>query len=249
MPASSGAPAGRTLEIRKLTAGYGDVPVVSDVSISVAPGDIVALLGPNGAGKSTLLKAVVGESRIMSGSVHFGDQDVTRMPAERLARLGIGYVPQSGNVFRALTVTENLEMGAYSLPRRQVTARVESVMQRFPELQILARTVVNKLSGGEQRLVALGRALVLEPKVLLLDEPTANLSPKNAHRVLREYVASIAEAGAGVLLVEQRAREALETASRACILVAGHVEITGSADELQRRDDVGRLFLGDVASS
>ncbi|MGH9299728.1 MAG: ABC transporter ATP-binding protein [Acidimicrobiales bacterium] len=238
-----------TLELQALTVGYGDVPVVSDISISVGAGEIVALLGPNGAGKSTLLKAIVGESRMMKGTVCFEGRDVTRLAAERLARLGVGYVPQVQSVFRSLTVTENLEMGGYLLRRREVPERIDAVMQQFPELRALARSVVSTLSGGEQRLVAIGRALMLEPKVLLLDEPTANLSPKNAHRVLGDYVSRIAKEGAAILLVEQRAREALQAAQRAYILAGGRIEIAGTSDELSRREDVGRLFLGEVASS
>lgn len=249
MLASDRGPSTCALEVTELTAGYGDVPVVSNISIHVSAGEIVALLGPNGAGKSTLLKAVVNESRVMHGAIYFNGNDVTRTAAEHLARLGLGYVPQSNSVFRTLTVAENLEMGAYLLRRRQVSARIDSVMEQFPELKPFARSVVSRLSGGEQRLVSIGRALMLQPTVLLLDEPTANLSPKNAQHVLRDYVVRVAAAGAAILLVEQRAREALQTAHRAYILASGRIELAGSSAELQRREDVGRLFLGEAANS
>jgi branched-chain amino acid transport system ATP-binding protein len=249
LPDNVAASAEPALDLKNLTAGYGDVAVVSDISISADRGEIVALLGPNGAGKSTLLKAIVGESRIMGGGVHLEGRDVTRLPAERLASLGLGYVPQNSSVFRALTVIENLEMGGYLLGKRRVPGRVEAILALFPELRVLSRSVVSRLSGGEQRLVAIGRALMLEPRVLLLDEPTANLSPKNANRVLGDYVSRIASEGAAVVLVEQRAREALHVAHRACILAGGRIVISGTCEELESHEDVGRLFLGEMAGS
>jgi ABC-type branched-subunit amino acid transport system ATPase component len=249
LPASGNAPSDIALEIRRLTVGYRDVAVASDVSLNVESGKVVALLGPNGAGKSTLLKAVVGESQLMGGEIRLAGRNVTGLRAERLARLGLGYVPQSSSVFRALTVVENLEMGGYLLRRREVPHRIQDIMQLFPELHALSRSPVSRLSGGEQRLVAIARALMLQPKVLLLDEPTANLSPKNAHRILGDYVSRIASEGAAILLVEQRVREALETAHEASILAGGRIEISGAAPDLLQRAEVGRLFLGEVANS
>jgi len=234
------------LEVRGLTAGYSDVPVVREVSLSVGPGEIVALLGPNGAGKSTLLKAIVGEARVLSGAVTLRGESVTGWVPERLAKLGLGYVPQNDNVFHSMTVTENLEIGAYLAPRREVGERVEAVMEQFPVLRNLARRNVGRLSGGERRLVAIGRALVLRPSVLFLDEPTANLSPANARAVLKEYVAEVAAAGTAIVVVEQRAKEALETAARALILSGGRVSVSGPALELLHRGDIGRLFLGET---
>jgi branched-chain amino acid transport system ATP-binding protein len=202
------------LEFQSLTAGYNDIPVTTEISLTVSKSEIVALLGPNGAGKSTLLKALVGEARVFSGSVLLRGEDVTGWSAERLARNGLGYVPQNDNVFPSLTVLENLEMGAFLVPRRQVRA--------------------------------IGRALVLSPEVLLLDEPTANLSPGNARSVLTQYVTQVAEAGTGVLLVEQRAKEALEVAHHACVMNAGRIEVSGSPSALLERADIGRLFLGET---
>jgi ABC-type branched-subunit amino acid transport system ATPase component len=234
------------LEFRSLTAGYHDIPVVSDVSLTVTKGQIIAVLGPNGAGKSTLLKALVGEASVFSGSVWLRGGDVTGRSPERLARMGLGYVPQSDNVFPSLTVLENLEMGAFLAARRQVGEKIEAILHQFPPLRALTRRKVSQLSGGERRLVALGRALVLSPEVLLLDEPTANLSPANAHSVLTEYVTKVAEAGTGVLLVEQRAKEALQVAHRACVMSAGHIEVSGPPGVLLERADIGRLFLGET---
>ena len=233
------------LEIRTLTAGYADIPVVQDVSIRVDSGKILALLGPNGAGKSTVLKALVGEARVFSGAVSLEGADVTGLPTERLAKNGLGYVPQSDNVFPSLSVLENLEMGAYLVPRRQVRKRVEDIVEKFPPLRPLVKRDVGRLSGGERRLVAIARALLTEPSVVLLDEPTANLSPMNAGRVLKEYVTQLARSGAGILLVEQRAREALGIADHACVLSAGRVEVSGTPSQLLEREDIGRLFLGE----
>lgn len=234
------------LEIRSLHAGYDDNPVTVDVSVEVAPGAIVTLLGPNGAGKSTVLKAVVGEARIFSGTVTLGGTDVTGLAAERLARKGLGYVPQNDNVFPSLSVVENLEMGAYLVPRRQVRARIAAALDQFPPLRPLLKREVGKLSGGERRLVAIARALLLSPSVLLLDEPTANLSPMNAARVLTEYVTQVARSGTGVLLVEQRAREALGIADHALVLSGGRLEVSGDPRSLLEREDIGRLFLGET---
>lgn len=235
------------LELRSLTAGYNDNPVATEISLRVGEGAIVALLGPNGAGKSTVLKALVGEARVFSGSVLLRGDDVTGVSPERLARRGLGYVPQSDNVFPSLTVIENLEMGAYLAPRRNVRERIEAILDEFPPLRGLLRREVSRLSGGERRLVAIGRALVLSPAVLLLDEPTANLSPSNARRVLTEYVTQVAGSGTGVLLVEQRAKEALEVAHHACVLSGGRLEISGTPSVLLERGDIGRLFLGESA--
>jgi ABC-type branched-subunit amino acid transport system ATPase component len=234
------------LEFQSVTAGYNDIPVTREISLSVSKAEIVALLGPNGAGKSTLLKALMSEARVFSGSVLLRGDDVTGLSPERLAKKGLGYVPQNENVFPSLTVLENLEMGAFLAPRRRVREKIEAILGQFPPLRPLIRRKVNQLSGGERRLVAIGRALVLSPEVLLLDEPTANLSPGNARSVLTEYVTRVAEAGTGVLLVEQRAKEALQIAHHACVMSAGRIEVSGSPSALLERADIGRLFLGET---
>jgi ABC-type branched-subunit amino acid transport system ATPase component len=234
------------LEFQSLTAGYNDIPVTTAVSLTVSSAEIVALLGPNGAGKSTLLKALVGEAKVFSGSVSLRGGDVTGSPPERLARMGLGYVPQNDNVFPSLTVLENLEMGAFLAPRRRVAEMIEAVLGQFAPLRPLLRRKVSQLSGGERRLVAIGRALVTSPGVLVLDEPTANLSPGNAHSVLTEYVIQVARAGTAVLLVEQRAKEALQIAHHACLMSAGRIEVSGPPGRLLERADIGRLFLGET---
>jgi branched-chain amino acid transport system ATP-binding protein len=236
------------LEFRSMTAGYNDIPVTTDICLTVDKAQIVALLGPNGAGKSTVLKGLVGEARIFSGSVLLRGQDVTSLPPERLTKMGVGYVPQNDNVFPSLSVLENLEMGAFLTARRHVGARVDEILQQFPPLKPLIRRKVSQLSGGERRLVAIGRALMHSPEVLLLDEPTANLSPGNARSVLTEYVSEVARGGTGVLLVEQRAKEALQVAHHACVLSGGRMELSGPPSELLGRTDIGRLFLGETTT-
>jgi ABC-type branched-subunit amino acid transport system ATPase component len=227
-----------------VTAGYGAVPVIRDVSISVGPSEIVAVIGPNGAGKSTLLKSLVGILRVTSGRVLLGADDVTNHPPEELARRGVGYVPQVNDIFEPLTVLENLEMGGYLLPTGRVRARVQEVGQVFPALMPMLKRRADKLSGGERKMLAIARVLMLDPKVLILDEPTANLSPKLADSLLREHVKGLAAAGKAVLLVEQRARAALQVADWTSVLVSGATRLEGRPAELLERQDFEQLFLG-----
>jgi ABC-type branched-subunit amino acid transport system ATPase component len=233
-----------SLRAEHLTAGYGGVPVIRDVSISVGPGEIVAIIGPNGAGKSTLLKSLVGILRLDSGKIMLGDEDVTNRPPEQLARRGVGYVPQVNDIFEPLTVLENLEMGGYLLTTAQVRARVAQVGDVFPQLPPMLKRRADKLSGGERKMLAIARVLMLDPKVLILDEPTANLSPKLADTLLREHVQRLAGAGKAVLLVEQRARAALQIADWTSVLVSGTTRLEGRPDELLERQDFEELFLG-----
>ncbi|MGA9859641.1 MAG: ATP-binding cassette domain-containing protein, partial [Solirubrobacteraceae bacterium] len=168
---------GIELRTEELTAGYGGSPVIHGVSISVAPGEIVSIVGPNGSGKSTLLKSVVGVVEVLSGTVRIGDRDTTGWASENIARIGVGYVPQIDDVFAPLTVRENLEMGGYLLKNREVNARIDHVMSVFPRLATMGSRRAGKLSGGERKMLAMGRALMLSPALVVLDEPTANLAP------------------------------------------------------------------------
>jgi ABC-type branched-subunit amino acid transport system ATPase component len=217
---------------------------VSGVSISVGPGEVVAVIGPNGAGKSTLLKAVTGRLAVMTGTVRFNGRDVTNMRGHLLARIGIGYVPQAKDVFDTLTVTENLEMGGYLLTKPQLAARIETALSTFPALASARSRTAGKLSGGERKMLAMARVLMLEPAVLVLDEPTSNLSPELSRSVLRDQVRRLADAGTAVLLVEQKAFEALGVSDWAYILVGGRVEIAGPASEIRGRPDIREVFLG-----
>jgi ABC-type branched-subunit amino acid transport system ATPase component len=233
-----------TLQADRITAGYGAVPVIRDVSIAVGPGEIVAVIGPNGAGKSTLLKALVGILRITRGKVMLGADDVTNHPPEELARRGVGYVPQVNDIFEPLTTQENLEMGGFLLPQSAIHDRVAEVVKVFPALPPLLKRRADKLSGGERKMLAIARVLMLDPKVLILDEPTANLSPKLADGLLRDQVTRLAGLGKAVLLVEQRARAALQIATWTSVLVSGTTRLEGRPRELLAREDFEQLFLG-----
>jgi branched-chain amino acid transport system ATP-binding protein len=232
------------LRLDGVAAGYGGAAIVSGVSISVGPGEVVSVIGPNGAGKSTLLKAVTGRLPVMAGTVTFKDRDVTNWRGHLLARMGLGFVPQNKDVFDTLTVTENLEMGGYLLTKPQLAARIDKVMSTFPALADMRSRTASKLSGGERKMLAVGRVLMVEPAVLVLDEPTSGLSPELSRSVLRDQVRGLADSGTAVLLVEQKAFEALGVSDWAYILVAGRVEIAGPASEILGRPDIREVFLG-----
>lgn len=234
------------LEVVGVEAGYGAVPIVSGVSLEVRRGEIVTLVGPNGAGKSTLLKAIVGLLRLMSGEVRVAGNRVDHL-GTRVARIGVGYVPQSNDVFTPLSVRENLLLGGYLCSRRLLQSRVEQVFELFPALRELEGRVAGKLSGGERKMLALGRALMAAPAVLILDEPTANLSAELSDRVLEQYVRGLARRDVAVLLVEQKARQAMAISDRTYVLVAGQIELAGRPADLLHRADFGDLMLGQAA--
>jgi len=232
------------LRVESLSAGYDGRPVVQDISINVSPGEVVAIVGPNGSGKSTMLKAIVGVVAVLSGRVLLGDVELTNQKAEDIARAGVGYVPQVDDVFAPLSVKENLEMGGYLLPAQEVGARIGSVVEVFPRLGSMLSRRASKLSGGERKMLAMGRVLMLRPSLFLLDEPTANLAPQIARTLLRDHVRSLAEGGAAVLLVEQRAKAALEVADRAYVLGGGRLRMEGTPSELSDSPDFVESFLG-----
>jgi len=231
------------LSARDITAGYGAVPVIRDVSVDAAAGEVALVIGPNGAGKSTLIKALNGELPLMSGSVLLAGEDISRLTEDQRAVRGLGYVPQSRDVFGTLTVTENLQMGGYRLPQHVVTARVSEIFDRFPSLAQLRKRLGQTLSGGERKLLAIARALMAQPTVLMLDEPTANLAPAVATRVLGEVVAGLADSGAAVLLVEQRIALALDAASWVYVLVDGMPRFAGPVGEFRALPDMGAVFF------
>jgi ABC-type branched-subunit amino acid transport system ATPase component len=202
------------------------------------------MVGPNGSGKSTLLKALVGIVEVLSGSVLVGEQDVTGWRPEDVARIGVGYVPQVDDVFAPLTVKENLEMGGYLLRAREVPARIERVLDVFPQLRRMLTRRAGKLSGGERKMLAMGRVLMLEPSLVVLDEPTANLAPQVAHAVLSEHVRQLARTGASVLVVEQRARAVLEISDRTYVLGGGQLRMSGTPAELATSSEFVDSFLG-----
>jgi ABC-type branched-subunit amino acid transport system ATPase component len=241
MPTSSAEPP--VLDVRSLTAGYVS-PVVHDVDLNLHSGQVVAVVGPNGAGKTTLLKAIAGVVRIFAGQVRLRSTDVTGAPLERLARLGVGYVPQLDDVFDSLRVRENLDMGGYLLSRRDRAARMEQVLEVFPPLRERLHRYVETLSGGERKMTAIARVLMLNPPVLLLDEPTASLSPELTAAVLQEQVRALADLGHAVLLVEQKAVAALEVADWAAIMVGGRVVVSAPARQVLETPRMREIFLG-----
>jgi ABC-type branched-subunit amino acid transport system ATPase component len=230
------------LAVEGITAGYAASEVLHDVSLAVGPGEVVTLIGPNGAGKSTVMKVVFGLIRPTRGRVRFDGRDLTGLAPSALVRHGLSYVPQVDNVFPSLTVEENLDMGAIARaddpgPRR------ERVLALFPRLGARRRQKVGTLSGGERQMVAIGRALMLEPRLLLLDEPSAGLSPAMVDAVF-EKIVEINAGGVAVLLVEQNARAALRLSHRAYVLAGGQVRLAGTGPELLANEEVGRLYLG-----
>jgi ABC-type branched-subunit amino acid transport system ATPase component len=235
---------GLELRTEELTAGYDSSPVIHGVSIAVHPGEIVSIVGPNGSGKSTLLKGIVGLVEIMSGRVVVGDEDVTAWRSENVARIGVGYVPQVDDVFAPLTVRENLEMGGYLLSPRDVPGRIAHVLEVFPRLRVMLGRRAGKLSGGERKMLAMGRALMLSPALVVLDEPTANLAPQIAASVLGEHVRQLASTGASVLVVEQRARAVLEISDRTYVLGGGRLLMEGTPAELSSSPEFVESFLG-----
>jgi len=240
----SGTVQGIALRTVDLTAGYDRSPVIHGISISVAPGEVVSIVGPNGSGKSTLLKSIVGVVETLSGEVWIGDRNVTGRRSEDIARIGVGYVPQVDDVFSPLTVRENLEMGGYLLRSRDVPARIEHVISVFPQLRAMTGRRAGKLSGGERKMLAMGRVLMLSPALVVLDEPTANLAPIVAAAVLQQHVRQLAATGASVLVVEQRARAVLEISDRTYVLGGGQLRMEGTPAELSASGEFIESFLG-----
>jgi ABC-type branched-subunit amino acid transport system ATPase component len=232
------------LVVEELTAGYGGAPIVSGASASVGLGEIVTLVGPNGAGKSTFLKAIVGMIPSMDGRVVLEGEDVTNMRADHLARRGVGYVPQVNDVFDTLTVADNLDMGGYLLARVEIPDRVEAVLAIFPALKTMLKRTASKLSGGERKMLAMARVLMLQPRLLVLDEPTSNLSSELSTMLLEDHVQRLGHSGVAVLIVEQKALAALAISDWAYVMAGGSMKLSSDAKELLARPDLGEVFLG-----
>ena len=230
------------LSVQGVSAGYEQMEILHDVSIEIQPGEIVTLIGPNGAGKSTLMKTVFGLLRPRRGSIRLNGDDITGLAPSLLVRRGLSYVPQVDNVFPSLTVDENLEMGAV-VRTDDIRARLEDVLALFPGLRPKRRLKAGGLSGGERQMVAMCRALMLDPTLLLLDEPSAGLSPLLVDSVF-EKIESINRSGVAILLVEQSAREALRRSHRGYVLAGGQVRLEGAGPALLENPEVGRLYLG-----
>ena len=230
------------LSLNNLYAGYGQTEVLHDVSIFVNPNEIVAIIGPNGAGKSTAMKSVLGLLTINSGNVELNGKDITNTPAAEVVRLGISYVPQTQNVFVNLSVQENLEMGAWTRPLG-IRERLAEMFELFPDLGEKRNQAAGSLSGGQRQMVAMAKALMVDAKILLLDEPTAGLSPKYRAEIFTT-IQKIKSTGVPILIVEQNAKQALGVADRGYVLVDGANRYTGKGKELLEDREIARMFLG-----
>jgi branched-chain amino acid transport system ATP-binding protein len=223
---------------------YGNIHALQGVSMTVGRGEIVTLLGANGAGKTTTLKTISGLLHPRRGSVHFEGQDITRPNAHELVRRGIGHAPEGRRIFARMTVLENLQMGAFTRNQKEIQPDIDRVMDLFPRLRERVYQLGGTLSGGEQQLLAIGRALMSEPRVLLLDEPSLGLAPMIVREIFRIVRELNEREGLTVLVVEQDARIALRTAARAYVLEVGRVAVAGTSDELQENESVRRSYLG-----
>ncbi len=232
------------LAVEDVVGGYGAADeILKGITVALAPRRMAAIVGPNGAGKSTLLKAVAGILKLKSGSISLEGVPLSGLPPRAIAAKGVAFVPQEANIFPSLTVRENLEMGGYLEPRARVAEAVERLFARFPILAEKRRRAARTLSGGQRQILAMAMALMVQPKLLLLDEPSAGLSPKAAE-FLFDSIAAIHAEGTAILMVEQNALEALAIAEEGIVLVDGRVARTGDAKALAADPEVRRLFLG-----
>ncbi len=235
------------LRLIEVVSGYTDVDIIHGVTMEVGKEEIVTIIGPNGSGKSTLMKTIFGLVKLRSGRILFNGMDISRLRADKIVRAGIGYVPQERNVFPSLTVQENLEMGAF-IQRDRLSAGFEEVFNIFPELKNKRRQKVGTMSGGEQKMVAVGRALMLMPALLLLDEPSCGLSPR-LRDILFKKIAAINELGTTLMIVEQNAKMALSVSHRGYVLEMGRKRFEGEAGSLLQNEEVKKLYLGDTVES
>ena len=232
------------LEVQDLVVGYGEEEVLHGVSIQVSQGECLAILGPNGAGKTTLLKTVMGVLRPRRGKILFRDQEITGRPPSEILKSGVSYVPQGGSVLAQMTVKENLELGAYTVTDKSRTAeRMRRVFQTFPILEERREAKAGTLSGGERQMLAIGRALMLEPTVMMLDEPSVGLAPKLILFIF-DKIKAMHDSGTTVVLVEQNVRRALEISDRAYVLEAGSIKMHGTPAELVKDEAVRDYYLG-----
>lgn len=230
------------LEFDNVVSGYGEMEILHGVSVHVEDCEIVSIIGPNGAGKSTLVKTVFGLLKTWEGNIVFAEEDITGLAPEHIVRKGMCYVPQVDNTFSTLTVQENLEMGAY-IRDDDFRPRIEEIYELFPDIKDRRSTRVNKLSGGMRQMVALGRALMLDPRMLLLDEPSAGLAPLVVDMIF-DRIRAINQQGVTLLIIEQNARKALENSDRGYVLVDGKNRLEGPGSELLADEQIGELFLG-----
>ena len=239
---------GPLLELKRLHVAYGGIQAVKGIDLKVAHGELVCLIGANGAGKTTTLKGITGLQPVKSGSIHYDGEDITGRPAFQLVRKGLSMVPEGRGVFGALTVDENLAMGAYARDdSAAIRQDVERVYHLFPRLKERRRQTAGTLSGGEQQMLAMGRSLMSRPKLLLLDEPSMGLAPLMVQKVF-ETVLAVAKEGVTILLIEQNAKLALEVSGRGYVMESGEITIAGTAQELLSDPKVRAAYLGEAAA-
>ena len=232
------------LKVEGLTAGYQPgLPIIRDVTMHVTTGELVTIIGPNGAGKSTLIKAVAGLLHVEGGKVELAGSDITRIDTHRMADAALAYVPQTDNIFASLTVDENLRLGAQALSKATARERVEEAYQKFPDLRRFAKKKAGVLSGGQRQMLAVGRALLTHPEIVMLDEPSAGLSPKMVDDVFAQLVA-LRAAGVSILMVEQNAKAAMRISDRTHVLAEGENRLDGPSAALLEDPEVTQIYLG-----
>jgi ABC-type branched-subunit amino acid transport system ATPase component len=231
------------LSVERLHCGYGANEIIHGIDFRVDPGEVVTILGPNGCGKTTFIKGVLGYVRTTEGRVRFADHDLGRLTATERALLGIGYVPQLSNIFKPLTVLENLEMGGYRLNNRERSAAVDRLFTLFPILRVRRQQRAGTLSGGERQVLAMARSMLVAPKLLFLDEPSAGLSPRRADDVF-EHIRTIRGLGTAAVLIEQDAQRALSVSDRAYVFVTGEVAFEGLAAKIAADERIRIAYLG-----
>lgn len=233
------------LEIKDLKVYYGVIQAIKGVSFEVNEGEVIALIGANGAGKTTILQTITGLISPRSGSVIFEGKDITKVPAHKIVSMGMAHVPEGRRVFAELTVYENLKMGAYTMKdKNEIGALLEMVYRRFPRLEERKNQLAGTLSGGEQQMLAMGRALMSKPKIIVMDEPSMGLSPILVNEIFK-IIQEVSAGGTTVLLVEQNAKKALSIADRAYVLETGKIVLDGDAKELMNDDSIRKAYLGE----
>ncbi len=233
------------LTIKDLEVYYGVIQAIKGISFEVNEGEVIALIGANGAGKTTILHTITGLVTAKSGSIDFEGNDLTKIPAHNIVSLGMAHVPEGRRIFAELTVLENLKMGAYTRKdKKEIAETLEKVYGRFPRLNERKNQIAGTLSGGEQQMLAMGRALMSHPRIILMDEPSMGLSPIFVSEIF-DIIKEISESGTTVLLVEQNAKKALSIANRAYVLETGNIVLEGDAKELMNNDSVKKAYLGE----